>query len=153
MHFPADAGLIFLTDELTNDRYLVDSRATLSIIPCASKNNPSGTILKGANGLSIPSGGLNTKTVQFQGKLFSSCFLQAAVAGPILGIDFLRRFRITVAPETSQIMFTCMAVAQPVAKPSLPSFFKRAAGPPTLPGTTPHFPHAGEAITGGLISV
>ncbi len=24
MHFPADAELIFLTDELTDDRYLVD---------------------------------------------------------------------------------------------------------------------------------
>jgi hypothetical protein len=30
MHFPANAGLIFLTDELTNDRYLVDTGATLS---------------------------------------------------------------------------------------------------------------------------
>jgi hypothetical protein len=145
--------LIFLTDQLTNDRYLVDSRATLSIIPCASNNSPSGPLLKRANGLPIPSGGLNKKTVQFQGKLFTFSFLQAAVAGPILGIDFLRRFRIPVAPETSQIMFTCMTAAQPVAKPSLPSFFKRAAGPPTLPGTTSHFPHTGEAITGGLISV
>jgi hypothetical protein len=36
-------------------------------------------------------------------------FLQAAVAGPILGIDFLRKFSITVAPETSQIMFACTA--------------------------------------------
>ncbi len=33
MHFPANAGLIFLTDELTNDRYLVDSGATLSNVP------------------------------------------------------------------------------------------------------------------------
>jgi hypothetical protein len=31
MHFPANAGLIFLTDELTNDRYLVDTGATLSM--------------------------------------------------------------------------------------------------------------------------
>jgi hypothetical protein len=28
------------------------------------------------------------KKLQFQGKLFMSTFLQAAVAGPILGIDF-----------------------------------------------------------------
>jgi hypothetical protein len=28
MHFPENAGLIFLTDELTNDRYLVDTGAT-----------------------------------------------------------------------------------------------------------------------------
>ncbi len=34
MHFPANAGLIFLTDELTNDMYLVDTGATLSIVPC-----------------------------------------------------------------------------------------------------------------------
>ncbi len=32
MHFPANAGLIFLKDELTNDRYLVDTGATLSIL-------------------------------------------------------------------------------------------------------------------------
>jgi hypothetical protein len=29
MHFPANGGLIFLTDELTND-----TGATLSIVPC-----------------------------------------------------------------------------------------------------------------------
>jgi hypothetical protein len=28
MVFPADSGLIFLTDELTNDRFLVDTEAT-----------------------------------------------------------------------------------------------------------------------------
>ncbi len=37
MHFPANAGLIFLTDKLTNDRYLVDTGATLSIVPCSQK--------------------------------------------------------------------------------------------------------------------
>jgi hypothetical protein len=87
MHFPVDAGLIFLTDKLTNDRYLVDTGATLSIIPCASNANPSG-LLKGANGLPITSWGFITKTVQFQGKRFTSNFMQAVVAGPILGIDF-----------------------------------------------------------------
>jgi hypothetical protein len=89
MHFPANAGLIFLTDELTNDRFLVDTGATLSIIPCTSNSSPSGPLLRGADGQSIPSWGFTQKTVQFQGKLFTSSFLQAAVAGPILGIDFL----------------------------------------------------------------
>ncbi len=54
MHFPANAGLIFLTDELTNDRYLVDTGATLSIAPCTSNSSPSGPLLKGANGQPIP---------------------------------------------------------------------------------------------------
>jgi hypothetical protein len=34
MHFPANAGLIVIMDELTNDRYLVDTGATLNIFPC-----------------------------------------------------------------------------------------------------------------------
>jgi hypothetical protein len=50
MNFPANAGLIFLTDVLTYDRYLVDTGATFSIIPCASSTSPSGPLLKGANG-------------------------------------------------------------------------------------------------------
>jgi hypothetical protein len=63
MHFPADAGLIFLTDESTNDRYLGDTVATLSVIPCSSNANPSSPLLKGANGLPILSWGFITKTV------------------------------------------------------------------------------------------
>jgi hypothetical protein len=53
MHFPAYAGLIFLTDELTGEMYLVVTGATLSIIPCASNASPSGPLLKEANGLPI----------------------------------------------------------------------------------------------------
>ncbi len=55
MHFPANAGLIFLTDELTNDKFLVDTGATLSIVPCSKNTNPSGPLLKGADGQPIPS--------------------------------------------------------------------------------------------------
>jgi hypothetical protein len=62
------------------------------------------------------------KTIQFQGKLFTAKFLQAAMAGPILGNDFLRKFRIIIAPETSQILFACTAMALPTAKPFLPNF-------------------------------
>jgi hypothetical protein len=51
--------------------------------------------------------------VQFQGKLFTSTFLQVAVAGPILGIDFVRKFKFIVSPEISQIQFACSAAALP----------------------------------------
>jgi hypothetical protein len=105
MHFPANAGLIFLTDELTNDRYLVDTGATLSIVPCNQNSSPSGPLLQGADVEPIPSWVIIQKIVQFQGKLFTSNFLQAAVAGPILGIDFLRKFKVIVSPEISQIQF------------------------------------------------
>jgi hypothetical protein len=88
MHFPANAGLIFLTDELTNDKYLVDTGATLSIIPCSQNSSPSGPLLKGADGKPIPSWGFIQKTVQFQGKLFTATFLQAAVAGLFWALTF-----------------------------------------------------------------
>ncbi len=42
MHFPANAGLISVTDELTNDRYLVDTGTTLSIVPCMFNAGPFG---------------------------------------------------------------------------------------------------------------
>jgi hypothetical protein len=74
--------------------------------------------------------------VQFQGKLFTSTFLQAAVAGPFLGIvDFLRKFKVTVSPEISQIQFACSAAALPailccLQRPRLPTqYFQR----PRLP--------------------
>jgi hypothetical protein len=129
MHFPANAGLIFLTDELTNDRYLVDAGATLSIVPCTKNSSPSGPLLKGADGQPIPSWGFIQKTVQFQGKLFTYSFLQATVAGPILGIDFLRKFKVTVSPDINQIQFACTAAASPglflptAASPASPCLF------------------------------
>ncbi len=57
MHFLENAGLIFLTDQLTNDRYLVDTGATLSIVPLASNAGPSSPLLTGADGQLIPSWG------------------------------------------------------------------------------------------------
>jgi hypothetical protein len=132
MHFPANAGLIFLTDELTNDRYLVDTGATLSIVPCNQYLSPSGPLPKGADGQPIPSWGLIKQTVQFQGKLFTSTFLQAAVASPILGIDFLRKFKVIVSPEISQIQFACSAVAPP------PIFCLQRLRPPCIVSLARH---------------
>jgi hypothetical protein len=74
-------------DELMKDRYLVETGATLSIVPSTSIADPSGSLLKGADGQPIPSWGFVSKTIRFQGKLFTAKFLRAAVAGPILGID------------------------------------------------------------------
>ncbi len=51
--------------------------------------------------------------MQFQGKLFTSTFLQAAVASPILSIDFERKFKVIVSPEISQIQIACSAAAPP----------------------------------------
>jgi hypothetical protein len=79
-------------------------------------------LLRGANGLAIPSWGFITKATQFQEKLFTSCFLQAAVAGPFLGIDFLQKCKITVAPETYQVLFLALQQPQPLLLPLCVAF-------------------------------
>ena len=105
MSFPTNAGLLFLKDEISQLSFLVDTGATLSIVPHNSIASPSGPILNGANGKPIPTWGYISKIVQFQGRSFQHSFLQAAVAGPILGIDFLKKFNVTVAPGSNKILF------------------------------------------------
>ncbi len=59
--------------------------------------------------------------------LFNSRFLQATVAGTV-GIDFLRKFKITVATEISQVLFA-RAVGTPVTTLHfLPSSSQHSAG-------------------------
>jgi hypothetical protein len=70
----------FSHHELTNYRYLVDTEASLRIVPCKLSSSPSGPLLKGADGQPILSGGFIKKNILFQSKLFISSFLQAAVA-------------------------------------------------------------------------
>jgi hypothetical protein len=147
MHFLANAGLIFLTDELTNDRYLVDTGATLSIVPCNLNSSPSGPLLKGADGQPIPSWGFIQKTVQFQGKLFTSTFLQATVAGPILGIDFLRKFKVNDAPEISQIQFACTTAASPASYSLLTAALSASLSLPSVPPVPALVPTQLPAVT------
>ncbi len=89
--------------------------------------------VKGADGQPIPSWGFVSKTFQFQGKLFTAKFLHATVAGSFLGIDFLRKFRITVAPETSQLLYACTTVAPATAEPPLPSVLPIVELPVSIP--------------------
>jgi hypothetical protein len=55
--------------------------------------------------------GVLLKNCAISRQTFTSTFLQAAVVGPILGIDFLRKFKVIVSPELSQIQFACSAAA------------------------------------------
>ncbi len=88
MHFHANAGLMFLTDELTNDRYLVDTGVTLSIVLCNQNSNPYGPLLKGADGQPIPSWGFIQKTVQFQGNFLHQLFCKPLWPAPFWALTF-----------------------------------------------------------------
>jgi hypothetical protein len=61
------------------------------------------------------------KPSSFRATFFSQIVASCNMAGLILGIDFLRKFRITVAPETSQVLFACMAMASATAELFLPN--------------------------------
>jgi hypothetical protein len=73
-------------------------------------------------------------------KLFTAKCLQAAMAGPILGIDFMRKFRITVAPETSQVLFACTATAPAATKPLLPKVLPIVEPFVSVPSATEKIP-------------
>jgi hypothetical protein len=87
MHFPAHAGLMFLTDE-PNDRYLVDTGATLSVIPCNQNSSPSGPLLKGADGQPIPSWGFIQKTVNFKANFLHQLFSKPLCPAPFWALTF-----------------------------------------------------------------
>jgi hypothetical protein len=78
--------------------------------------------------------GVLLKKLQFQSKLFTSTFLQATVAGPILGIDFLRKLKVIVSPEISQIQFACSAAAPPanILPSAAPSTATTSSQPPAV---------------------
>ncbi len=65
------------------------------------------------------------------------------MAGPILGIDFLRKLKVTVVSEINQIQFDCTAAVSPapylpLAAPPAPSLLSAALSASSLlPTSTP----------------
>jgi hypothetical protein len=84
-------NLIFLQDTKNNFKFLVDSDVSLLILPHTSTGPPTGPHLVGANGKPIPAWGFRCRTICFSGQNFEFDFLLAAVATPLLGIDFFSK--------------------------------------------------------------
>ena len=104
MSFSHGSGLMFLRDSHNQLDFLVDSGASLSIIPFSSSQTPLGPKLLGANGASIPTWGFQTKTIKIGTTQFEHEFLLAKVAIPILGLDFFRKFQLSIHPLQCQVM-------------------------------------------------
>jgi hypothetical protein len=77
MHFPSNAGLIFFTDKLTNDRYLLILDAS-----------PSGPLLKWADGQSIPSQGFIKKLCNFEARFLQQPFCKPLWLVPSWALTF-----------------------------------------------------------------
>jgi hypothetical protein len=96
MSFLPAKNLFFLQDSQNSFKFLVNSGASVSILLHSSSAAPTGPHLAGANGKQIPAWGFRRC---FSGQNFELDFLLAAVATPILGMDFLARFELSIIPS------------------------------------------------------
>jgi hypothetical protein len=112
-HAGNGAWLFFAADNISGKRFLVDTRASFSIIPHRSALRPSGPALHTANNMRIRCWGCRTAEVYISGTVFSWDFLLADVRFPILGIDFLRHHQLVV-DVCSERLLPRSALAQPI---------------------------------------
>jgi len=97
-------GLIFLHDKVTDVPFLVDTGASVSVLPHRSNSTPTGPVLTGADGKNIASWGHVTRKLCFGVQSFLCSFLLAAVSKPILGMDFLAAHRLLVDPFSGTVL-------------------------------------------------
>jgi hypothetical protein len=122
MSFLPAKNLIFLHNTHNSFKFLVDSGASLSFLPHNTAEPPTGPHLVGANGKTIPAWGSHHFTVCFSGQTFDFKFLLAAVATPLLGMDFHTHFVLSIIPHKQQVLHT--ASGRTFSKASTASFIK-----------------------------
>jgi hypothetical protein len=116
-------SLFHIEDQLTHRRFLCDTGASYSILPHQSSAAASGPPLHGPAGRPIKSWGERELTLTFNNKQYKWIFLLADVNFAIIGIDFLKHFKLVVDAAAGQLIDTrTMAVI-----PAAPGSDKRSA--------------------------
>ncbi len=133
---PSGAPLIHLKDSVSHTHYLDDTGAAISLLPFSSTLPPTGPAIVNAivNGSPIPSWNFVRKQLKFGKHSFVHRFLQAKVAQPILGLDFLSCHSITIDCNASRVLFPSPTPPPvfSVTPPPIPS-----SATPTLTPTAP----------------
>ena len=101
--------LLFVTDNNTGVKFLVDSGATVSMLPGPSSTSSSAPPLKTASGSRIATGAERHLNLSFRTSTSSSVvfpwdFLFGHVDGPILGNDFLKANNFCVDTAAEQLL-------------------------------------------------
>ena len=96
--------LALLVDEASQQRFLVNTGSSYSILPYKSKQSTSGPRLCTADCSPIACWGDHRLHVAAGGKRFTWTFLLADVAMPIIGADFLRHFGLLVDLKEMQLL-------------------------------------------------
>ena len=94
---PGQPGrLALLRDQQDKTDFLVDTGAVYSVLPFSSSEPASGPPITAADGSPIKCWGWTTREIIAAGRRFRWTFLQAAVAFPLVGADFLSHFKLSV---------------------------------------------------------
>jgi hypothetical protein len=113
-------NLIFLHDSKSNIKFLVDSGTSISILPHSSSAPSTSPHLVGTSGQPIPVWGRRHQTVCFADHNFKFDFFLAAVATPIIGMDFRAKFELSIIPAKQQVLHA--ASGRTLTKASTSSF-------------------------------
>jgi hypothetical protein len=147
----AAAGqLLYIVDEQSGRRFLVDSGASLSLLPHLSSAPGDSNRLLGPTGKPIASWGGEAVQLSFGGRAFPWQFLRAAVAFPILGLDFLKHHQLCLDAAGGKLIQLQSGAVIPLCR--------RGSGPSaSVVFTSPVLPlssfSAGKAVPGEQLRV
>jgi Reverse transcriptase (RNA-dependent DNA polymerase)/RNase H-like domain found in reverse transcriptase/Integrase zinc binding domain/Integrase core domain len=110
--------LIYLRDSISGGTFLVDTGAAVSVFPHRGPPAAADRFLSGPDNKPILSWGKLQKKLCFGGQFYSCTFILAAVARPILGVDFLAQHKLLVDAAAHRVISA--ASLRPLAPPSLP---------------------------------
>jgi hypothetical protein len=138
----APGPLVHVVDQISKRRFLVDTGTSFSIFPHRSSAVPSGPSLFGPAGKIIPCWGETTLSLLFGGRRFEWTFLLAAVTFPIIGVDFLRYFRLLVDPAANRLVdpHTSEAITAVSGSPTPTTWCISPSSSPQPPASPPQSP-------------
>ncbi len=130
--------------------FLVDTGASFSIYPFSSKAAPTGPTLLGPAGKLIPCWGEKSISLQFNNRKFTWTFLLAAVSFSIIGVDFLRHFKLLIDPAANRLVDTATCQAFPtvssLAMPAATAVAATTASPQSV--VISHSHRSSASVTG-----
>jgi hypothetical protein len=108
-------SLFHIKDQLTHRRFLCDTGESYSILPHQSLAVASGPPLHDPAGRPIKCCGERELTLTFNNKQYKWIFLLADVSFAIIGIDFLKHFKLVVDAAAGQLIDTRTMAVIPAA--------------------------------------
>ena len=132
--------LALLVDESSQQRFLVDTGSSYSILPHKSKQPTSGPRLCTADRSPIACWGDRRLHVAAGGRRFTWTFLLADVAMPIIGADFLRHFGLLEDLGEMRLMARAGGWSQHLVEPSGSGTFATIGVIADKQPTTPSLP-------------